>query len=117
MSTPEEKKELARIKMAIYNHQPERMAMKRNFSIKRSKARKLETTGKRFQEHSMDELLSIARQRCIDANVDWNSNKQIMEYVLSILHSPQPVLNDPAIQSISAQTTPSPSDLLEPTSP
>lgn len=105
MTTPEQKKEIARVKMASYNRQPERMAKNRQISIKRSKVRKLETTGKRFQEHTIDELLTIAHQRCIASNADWDANKDEIERVLRILHWSQDVLSRSLTSCISAQST------------
>lgn len=69
-----------------YHRRPEVMEKKRQYQIDASHSRKLETTKKRFIEHSIDELLKLARKRCVETGVDYEANKAVLEAALRILH-------------------------------
>jgi hypothetical protein len=86
-----EKKELLRAKKAAYNAQEHMKERRRIASSARSRAHKVATTEKRLQEHTIEELILIARNRCRDTNIDWNENKDRIQAVLVILHGPETV--------------------------
>lgn len=47
--------------------------------------KKLKTTAKRLQEHSIQELLEIAKKRCDEKGLNWEINKNKILEVLEIL--------------------------------
>ncbi len=69
-----------------YNRRPEVMAKSRQNQINLSHARKLQTTKKRFTEHSIEELTLLAMQRCNETGIDYETNKEAIMTVLRILH-------------------------------
>jgi hypothetical protein len=87
MSTPEEiRRQERRERQAKYDQRDDRKEIRRMMSIAKSKERKLATTDKRFRQHSVDELMSIARSRCIEDGIDFEANRVQIEAVLRILH-------------------------------
>jgi hypothetical protein len=55
-------------------------------SIRVGKQKKLATTARRFEEHTMDELLSIASNKCKKHNVDFELKKEGFIELFKILH-------------------------------
>jgi hypothetical protein len=86
-----ELKEQRRAKKAAYNAQPHMKEYRRAASIKHSKEMTLVTTINRLQKHTMDELLQIARLKCLNANVPWEDNKEKFIEVLRVLHGSENV--------------------------
>jgi hypothetical protein len=69
-----------------YNRRPEVMERNRKNQIDLSHVRKLQTTKKRFIEHSLEELTLLAIQRCDENHVDYETHKEAIDKVLRILH-------------------------------
>lgn len=88
------KKELERIKMAERNQLPHRKEYRRKASLATSKERKVGSTAKRFDEHTMDELIKIARQKCEARNIDYNKYQDVLLTALRILRDDGSVFSD-----------------------
>jgi hypothetical protein len=72
--------------MSIYSRQPEVMAKSRLKSINNSLEKKRRNTKKRIQEHTMDELMKIVKEKCIEKNVNFEEKRAECELVLKFLH-------------------------------
>jgi hypothetical protein len=62
------------------------MAASRERSLRKSKEKKVLTTKKRFEEHSVNELMWIAQERCREQGIDFDEKKALMLEAISILH-------------------------------
>lgn len=94
-----DRREQKRIKQALLNQQPHRKEERRQASKMRSRAHKVKTTEKRFTEHTMEELLSIAQKKYNEAGLDWNSKKSDVTEMLTVLHRAPIVLSEVHTQS------------------
>jgi hypothetical protein len=91
MNSDAERKEQIRVKKAEYDAQEHMKERRRIASSARSKVHKVATTEKRIQEHSIDELMIIARNRCLATNTNWDENRAKILDVLRMLHGPDVV--------------------------
>lgn len=83
----------------------------RRASIARSKAHALETTARRIQCHTTEELFKIIHLCCQDRHVDIVAEHDAIARVLQLLHGPTNVLKPAECTSILSQSTaPSSSD-------
>lgn len=83
------RRQAVRERQARYDQAEERKEQRRLASSARSKAHKVVTTSKRFKEHSIEELITIARMRCGEDGVNYEAHREKIEAVLAILHGPQ----------------------------
>lgn len=80
------RREQARVKQAAYNQLEHRKEGRRQASSARSREHKLNTTEKRFEEHSIDDLLRIARRKYAEAGIDFAAYESEIARVLTVLH-------------------------------
>lgn len=69
-----------------YMQKPEVKAKYNEISKRKSKERKRKNTKKRLQEHTMEELMKIVKERCEDQNIDYNEVKDRYEEFMRFLH-------------------------------
>lgn len=69
---------------AEYWSRPEVIAANRAKSKRVAEKKKLKITARRLTEHSLDDLLDIAKKRCEEKNLDWESHKQKIKEVFEI---------------------------------
>ena len=81
-----DKKEIARLKAAEYERLPHRKEKCRMYAIQINKTKKLLSTAKRLEEHTFEELLTIAAMKCQELNIDFTTRENEILSVLSILH-------------------------------
>lgn len=72
--------------MSEYMRRPEVKAKYNEISKRKSKERKRKNTKKRLQEHTMEELMKIVKERCEDQNIDYDSVKDQYEEFMRFLH-------------------------------
>ena len=71
-----------------YNRRDYVMQTKRDQSLATAHKKKVLTTKKRLEELSMKDLLYIARLKCEEAGIDFESKKGELESALRLLHGP-----------------------------
>ena len=91
-----DRREQARVKQAAYNQLEHRKEERRQASSARSREHKLNTTEKRFEEHTIDDLLRIAHRKYAEAGIDFAANKTEISRVLTVLHG-RPIVQSPGI--------------------
>jgi hypothetical protein len=84
-----DRREQERIRQAAYNQLEHRKEERRQASKAKSKEHKLNTTEKRLEEHSIDDLLRIARRKCAASGIDFATHESEITRVLNILHGTQ----------------------------
>jgi hypothetical protein len=70
-----------------YLSRPYVIAARHATSVKRGRANKLKSTKKRFEEHTFEELISVAQEKCTELGVDFEENKEVIEIVLRLLNT------------------------------
>lgn len=101
-----EKREKRRVQMVVYNQLPHRKEYQRQAAKNRSAKHKLETTAKRFTEHSVDDLLFIASQKYKKAGLDFDAHIAAVRAVLEVLHESPCVLSEVRTNDIRNDLTP-----------
>jgi len=88
----EEAKDSVKTKKQQYQYEyartPAAMERARKESLRKSKEKKLLTTMGRFEEHTVDELMSIVAAKCAQKGIDFNVQKDDFTRLIRILHDP-----------------------------
>lgn len=77
-----------------YNQTEVRKEQRRIESILRSRRNALMTTAKRIKDHSIDDLIEIARICCQDNAADFTKNQDAILFIFKILHGAENVQSE-----------------------
>lgn len=78
-----EKKE----KQRAYEKLPHRLMKSRIYSAEKSHKKKIVTTSRRFEEHTIDDLLLMAAMKCQELGLDYEKNESTFRFVFDIMHA------------------------------
>ena len=67
---------------------PEVVAARHATSVQRARRIKLATTAKRLEEHTFDELMLVAWEKCTAQGIDFESKKGVIAEVIRALNAP-----------------------------
>lgn len=84
-----DKKEQRRQWQKEYDQRDYRKEQSRIKSKEICRQRKLISTASRFEEHTLEELLTIAMLRCRELGIDFVSNKNVIMTAMKLLHGPE----------------------------
>jgi hypothetical protein len=55
-------------------------------SVRRAKKNKLASTKRRLEKHTLEDLMSIAAEKCVELGLDFEANRETLMAALHILH-------------------------------